>query len=264
VALAFNRMGESLRRTLSELSQREALAAVGSFASELAHEVRNPLTSIKVDLQFVEERLAEGSEEQAVQRAALDALARLDHTVTGVLQIARSGRISLEPLDLTEPVQSAVRAIAPIARTRSVTLDYADPPSPLEVVGDAHALQQLFVNVIRNAVQAVPAGGTVRVGGFSAENRVTVRVRDDGPGISPDQLQRVREPFFTTREDGTGLGLAVADRIAAAHRAELVIMSEQGQGTVVEVRFLKPALSSTAFAEPQETTPAAGPMPRGL
>ena len=103
-------MTESLGRTLGELSQREALAAVGSFASELAHEVRNPLTAIRVDLQVVEEQLPSGSPLREIQRNALDEIVRLDGTVSGVLQLARSGKIELTPVNLTSTIAGAVRA----------------------------------------------------------------------------------------------------------------------------------------------------------
>ena len=113
VAHAFNTMTESLGRTLGELSHREALAAVGSFASELAHEVRNPLTSIRVDLQVVEEQLPSGSPLREIQRGALEEIQQLNGTVSGVLQLARSGQIVLTPVDLTEAIAGAVRLAQP-------------------------------------------------------------------------------------------------------------------------------------------------------
>jgi signal transduction histidine kinase len=238
VTEAFNRMAESLKRTVAELSQREALAAVGSFASELAHEVRNPLTSIKVDLQYVEERLPDGSEARAVQRGALEEVLRLDRTVAGVLQIARSGQIEMRPLDVREPLRGALHLAGPLAAEAGVKLREHAPDEPTMILGDAGALRQLFTNVIVNAVQAVGSGGTVEVHAAAApDGTVLVRILDDGPGIPPEALARVREPFFSARSEGTGLGLAVADRIAAAHQAELRIDSEVGKGTEVSVRF---------------------------
>jgi signal transduction histidine kinase len=237
VSQAFNRMAESLERTLAELSQREALAAVGSFASELAHEVRNPLTSIKVDLQYVEEQLPQGSEARAVQRSALDEISRLDRTVAGVLQIARSGRITLQPLDLRGPLRAAIRVVEPLASEAGATLSTEIEDSAIPVLGDQGALQQLFTNLLLNAVQGVDPGGRIGVVAQADRHDARVHVRDNGRGIPSEHLAKVRDPFFSTRADGTGLGLAIADRIAAAHQAEIEIESEPGKGTDISVRF---------------------------
>jgi signal transduction histidine kinase len=237
VAEAFNEMTQSLRRTLTELSQREALARVGSFAAELAHEVRNPLTSIKLDLQHVEERLPEGSELREVQRGALDEIGRLDRTVSGVLQIARSGRISLDAVDVRDSLLAAARAVEPLVREAGATLRAELGAAPLIVRGASSELQQLFTNLMVNAAQAIRPGGSIEARAWLDGESVIVVIEDDGRGIPSEHLARVREPFYSTRPEGTGLGLAIADRIAAAHRAAMTIESEPGRGTSVEVRF---------------------------
>jgi signal transduction histidine kinase len=109
--------------------------------------------------------------------------------------------------------------------------------SPLPVDGDASALQQLFTNLLTNAVQAVERGGTVDTSASAGSEGVKIVIRDDGCGIPAEQLSRIREPFYSTRPEGTGLGLAIADQIAAAHRAEILIEGGSTRGTRVEVRF---------------------------
>jgi signal transduction histidine kinase len=245
-------MAERLRKTMAELAQREALAAVGSFASELAHEVRNPLTSIKVDLQFVEEQLPNDGELRGVQRSALAQVDRLDQTISGVLQIARSGQIVTEPLDIREPLSASVNVMESVASQLGASVCLSLPDSPLTVRGDRNALQRLFTNLLANAAQAVSKGGTVTVRASSAHDDVVVTVRDDGPGIPPDRLPRVREPFYSTRPDGTGLGLAIADRIAAAHRATVSIESEPGLGTEVTVRIPRGPVAEHAPRAPAD------------
>jgi two-component system sensor histidine kinase AtoS len=261
VAEAFNAMTTSLRRTLSELSQREALAHVGGFAAELAHEVRNPLTSIKVDLQHVEEHLPEGSELRDVQRAALEGIDRLDRTVSGVLEIARSGRVVLSPVDLRTSLRAAVHAVDPIVRAMGATLRLDLPALPLVVRGDTTALEQLFTNLLANAAQAVSAGGSIDARASMDDGTTTVLIRDDGRGIPAEHLDEVREPFYSTRADGTGLGLAIADRIAAAHQAEIRIESKVGEGTSVEVRFA-PATESPSDATDERVVTSRGRTPR--
>jgi signal transduction histidine kinase len=194
----------------------------------------------------VEEGLPEESELREVQRGALEAIGRLDRTVTGVLQIARSGRITLESVDLAEPLRAAVHAVDPLVRDAGATLR-ADIASPLLVHGDPSALQQLFTNVLINAVQAVDREGSIEVRASRDDDQVIVAIRDDGRGIPREQLSRIREPFYSTRPEGTGLGLAIADRIAAAHQAEIRIESDVNRGTSVEIRF---ALAGTLRSDP--------------
>jgi signal transduction histidine kinase len=238
VAHAFNTMTESLGRTLGELSQRESLAAVGSFASELAHEIRNPLTSIRVDLQVVEEQLPGDSPLREIQRSALQEIERLDGTVSGVLQLARSGRIELTAIDLGEVITAAVRTARPELDRRRATL-HREPGEPASVLGDASALRQLVLNLLLNAAQALGDGGVVTIGHRLDGEQAVISVADDGAGMTPDVLAKVREPFFSTRSEGSGLGLAVADRIAKAHGGSLDIESTPGVGTVVRVRVTR-------------------------
>ncbi len=240
VAQAFNAMTESLRRTLAELSHRQALAAVGSFAAELAHEVRNPLTAIKLDIQYVEENLTEGSELRSVQRSALESVVRLDRTVDGVLQIARSGQIELRPLDLRDPLLAAIRSAEPLVREAGATLTIDLSDAPIRVAGDPTALQQLFTNVLVNSAQAVVPGGRIEVTAKSEADSIDVTINDDGSGIPADLLATIRDPFVTTRPGGTGLGLAIASRVAAAHHAEMRIESGVDAGTTVAVHFPAP------------------------
>lgn len=238
VARSFNAMTHSLRRTLRELSNGQALAAVGEFAATLAHEVRNPLTSIRVDLQLVEERLNDQPELQQLQRGVLDELDRLDRTVTGALSVARSGRIERGRVDLLVPLGSAIHAATPAFDERNASLEALPATTaPIHVLGDAGALEQLFLNLLLNAAQAVADGGRAALDVRTDGEAVRVSIRDDGPGIAPDVREHVFEPFFSTRPEGTGLGLAIAHRIATAHDGEIGIDTAPDAGTTVHVRL---------------------------
>lgn len=238
VARAFNAMTESLRLTLDQRAERESLAAVNEFAAALAHEVRNPLTSIQLDLQDVEERLPPDSPSRALQARALDGLRHLDRTVAGALQTARSGYIEPRDIDLREPVRAAVHAAGPAFAASAARLVWVEPPNPANVRGDADALERVFLNLLLNAAEAMEGiAETATVELRSGSAGVTVTVRDRGRGMTPETLGRVFEPFFTTRPGGTGVGLAVARRIVAAHRGEIRLHSEPGHGTTVEVEF---------------------------
>ena len=237
LARAFNTMVASLRRTLRELAERESLTAVNEFAASLAHEIRNPLTSIRLDLQQVEEELPSEGPLRELQAGAIEEIDRLDRTVAGALEAARSGRVEPRPTDLLEPLRAACRRATPRVEERGARLLAPEREAPLPVRGDPDALEQLFLNLLLNAAEAVAAGGEVGVRVAEAEGEATVTVADDGRGIPVAERERVFEPFYTTRAGGTGLGLAVARRIVRAHRGTIELESAPGAGTAVTVRI---------------------------
>jgi two-component system, NtrC family, nitrogen regulation sensor histidine kinase NtrY len=238
VARAFDAMTASLRGTLAELAARRALAATGELAAALAHEVRNPLTSIKLDLQEVEETLPPGSALRQIQGGAIGELDRLDRIVGETLGIARSGRIEKQTVDLVTVVRAAARGARASFEERGATLDLPPPEAPpLPVAADPDALARALLNLLRNAAEALPPGGRAAVELAPEAGAAVVRVCDQGSGIAPELLTRIFEPFFSTRSGGTGLGLAVARRIVEAHGGEIGAMSELGRGTTMSVRL---------------------------
>lgn len=238
VGRAFNTMTASLKTTLRQLSQREALVAVGEFAATLAHEIRNPLTSIRIDLQRVEEDLPSDSPLRGKLGRALREVRRLDQTVTGALRIARSGSVASELVDLRVPLRRATEVARPAFESNGATLDETGiGRGPLSIRGDAAALEQLFLNILLNAAQALGPRGNASVAVTAQDENVLVAFRDSGHGIPADSLARVFEPFYTTKAEGTGLGLSVARQIVAAHGGAITIESTVGSGTSVLVRF---------------------------
>ncbi len=238
VARAFNTMTESLGRTLGQLASRESLAAVGEFAASLAHEIRNPLTAVRVDLQTVEEQLPEDSGLREPLESALAEIERLNLTVKDTLEVARRGQVGSQRVDLSDPLSAAARAARPAFEARGATLTVkAEPQPPLTVRGDSGALEQLFLNVIQNAAQALEPGGAAMVRVDREATSAVVTVHDDGVGIPADVLERVFDPLFSTKEGGTGLGLTIARRIARAAGGDIHVESASGEGTTVEIRL---------------------------
>lgn len=237
VARAFNTMTESLRRTLRQLAGKESLAAVGEFAAGLAHEVRNPLTAVQVDLQYVESELPPDSPLREPQSKALAEIRRLNATVGDALRVARSGQVRTRPIDLRESLSAAVAAAAPSFHERGATLESNLGNEPLSLDGDPDALEQLFLNLLINAAEALDAEGTATVLAAPARDELQIRIRDDGPGMPPEVKERAFEPLFSTRTEGTGLGLPISRRIAVAHGGEIRIESTPGSGTTVMVRL---------------------------
>lgn len=236
VASAFNTMTENLRRTLRELSQRESLAAVGEFAASLAHEVRNPLTAIRLDLERVQKHVGEGERASQFVEHALNEVRRLDASVTDALRLSRSGQLTLAPLDLRGPLEAALRAAEPRFQSRGADLQAQGlPAEAVWTKGDAGALEQLFLNLFLNAANALDTGGRAGVELNQESGRLQVSIWDRGKGIPPDAMDRIFEPFYSTTPEGTGLGLPIARRIARAHGGELEIESTPGEGTTARV-----------------------------
>jgi signal transduction histidine kinase len=237
-AAAFNAMSATLRETLDRMSQREALAAVGEFAASLAHEVRNPLTSIRVDLERCGRKVEDDPDAaRALAERALVEIDRLNASVTDFLRAARSEGSGLPGVDLRRPLEAAIRAAAPRFEERRCTLDFRPPAGPVEVAGDANALEQLFLNLLLNAAEASPAEGRVRLSVATDPSGTMVEVHDEGPGIPAKERERIFEPLVTSKVEGTGLGLPIARRIARAHGSDIEVQSAPGEGATFSVRL---------------------------
>ena len=231
-------MTERRRGGRPQRSQREALVEVGKFAAILAHEVRNPLTAIRIDLQRVEEKLPPDSPLRVQLARALREVERLDQTVTGALRIARSGTVSSDLVDLRVPLLRAVEVATPAFDQIDSTLALRGlEEAPVPVRGDEAALEQLFLNLLLNAAQALHPHGVAGVILIPTDGHADVEIWDRGIGIEPDKLEKVFDPFYSTRKDGTGLGLAIARGIVTGHGGELEIQSRPGDGTTVSVRL---------------------------
>ena len=235
VGRAFNHMTETLKTSLQELADSRALAAVGEFAAQLAHEIRNPLSAVRMDLQMVEEGLPEASRLRKIQERALSEIERLDVTMSGALRTARSGRSAREVVDVQEPLRAAVTSARTTAGHGGQDIVIQQHAGPALVTGNAAALEQIFLNLLLNAVEASSEGGRVEVSLSATEAHVVIAVADRGVGIAPDDLQHVYDPLYTTRRDGSGLGLTIARRLVVAHGGRIDIKSEVGAGTIVRV-----------------------------
>jgi signal transduction histidine kinase len=236
VAVAFNNMTSSLRRTLREQSSRESLAAMGEFAASLAHEVRNPLTAVKIDLQYLEERIGEDEALRDPLLRSLREIDRLDATVGDALSVVRRAD-GERRLDVWRPIEAAIYASRPEFEQRGVALELSGSESEYTVFGDPAALEQLFLNLLLNAAEASSRGARTFITVTSESDSIAIRLEDEGPGISPNVRERIFEPLFSTKESGTGLGLTIARRIVEAHRGELEIHEGSKGGTIVLVRL---------------------------
>jgi signal transduction histidine kinase len=243
---SFNVMTNSLRATLNELSRRSALAAVGEFATSLSHEVRNALTSIKVDLQRAARRAPDDAASRELVARALNNVSRLETTVTGSLRVARGDRATREALDLRAVLARASEAVAGAYSAVPATLSCEVGDEPRTVVGDRSALEQLFANILFNAGQAVRPGGHVTLRIEANNGTLVTTIADDGVGMTATQLEHVSNAEYSSKPTGSGLGLPIARQIAAAHQGSISIESTPDAGTTVRVEL--PAAGSLVGA----------------
>jgi signal transduction histidine kinase len=254
VGAAFNTMTEHLRRTLDELSRRSALAAVGEFATSLSHDVRNALTAIKVDLERAGNRGIDDPVTDGLVARALNNVGRLETVVAGALRVARRGHAPPIEIDLRVPLREAADSARGAFAAIPASLDVMVPDEPVPVRGDAAALQQMFANLLFNAAQALRPGGQASASVETYGDRVEVKIRDSGVGMSTADLEKLSTPFFSTKPSGTGLGLPIARQIAAAHGGELTIESDVTRGTLLRVRL---PLLNDSFSDSEQIILAA-------
>ena len=236
VSTAFNTMTRDLRRSIQESAQRRSLAAVGEFAAELAHEVRNPLTAVRLDLQRLNERLPPEGDLHDRMRRILSVIDRLNRTVTGSLRVARSGSVTLRPVALNVALDPAIDAATPELQARGVAMvrEGLDARS-VWLKGDADALTQLFLNLLLNAAQAIDETGSVIVNIDRRADDASVMITDTGRGMTDEMLGRLQQPLHSTKPSGTGLGVTIARRIASAHGGAISFSSRVEFGTTVTV-----------------------------
>jgi signal transduction histidine kinase len=230
-ALLYKEQKERFRRML----RADRLATIGELAAGAAHEIRNPLTSIRSSLQYLESRSREAGEKKLLG-VALRETDRIDEILSALLSFSRPSEIRKEPCDLRALIEESAALVAIQARAGGIEVRTALPPRPVVVEADGSQLKQVFLNVFLNAVQAMTAGGRLTVEVLPVEGgKAIVRASDTGPGISEETLEKVFDPFFTTKKGGTGLGLSICYTIVKAHGGEIELRSRPGEGTTALV-----------------------------
>jgi len=221
---------------------------IETLATGVAHEVRNPLNSVQINLSILEQELLELLPDRRdghvfeVLRKIAGEIKRLDDFVSEFLRFARPPRLNVERLPVRPLITDLAAFIAPECSKKGVTLDL-DLRGPVSAWLDGFQLKQAILNLVLNALRATPTGGHVTVRTAGDEGRLVVAVVDDGEGMSPEVRENALTPFFTTREEGTGLGLPLVRRIAEQHGGSVEVSSAPGEGTTVTMVFPSPAES---------------------
>ena len=240
----FNQMVERLReqRALeSRLRRAERASAIGRLAAAVAHEIRNPLNLISLSVGHLgtEFRPADPAQSEEFSRtvtAVREELKRLNQMVSDFLSYGRPPRLAPRPCRVEELLDEVLSLTAAKAKEQRIEVARRLAPDLPQVKADPEALKTCFLNVVVNALQAMPTGGRLAVEAVaghtpSGRQAVTVTIRDTGAGISPADLERILEPYFSTREAGVGLGLAITQRILEEHGGEIRVESGAGSGT---------------------------------
>lgn len=236
------RVVERVRSVLGELQaarreviQSERLAAVGELAAGVAHELRNPLTSVKLLLQHAARQPADYRIGEQKLQLILEEIRRMEVTIQGLLDFARRPALRRIRHDLRETLQRSLNLVEGRMQQSRVELRADISSRPLWVMGDAELLSQVFVNLFLNAIEAMPAGGLLSVATELSDSGQLVRltVIDTGCGFPPEVLSRLFEPFATTKERGTGLGLAICRRIILEHHGQIRAGNRAEGGAVV-------------------------------
>lgn len=247
-------MATKVKELIEKLRQAEKLAFVGQMTSKLAHELRNPLNTISINLQMLEEDLTTSKSanptnqistsnincDKLLRRISISRheIQRLEHLLSNFLRFAKSVPAEKHPIDFNHLIHNLVEFILPTAKLAKVEVVAELQPKLPQVNIDEKLMKSAILNLILNAVEAMPNGGTLTLQTRVAEKskkQVQLVVQDTGIGIPPENLDKVFDVFYTTKDDGSGLGLPIAKRIITDADGTVEIQSTVGQGTKITI-----------------------------
>jgi signal transduction histidine kinase len=222
-----------LRRTEELLKKSEKLSVLGELAAGIAHEIRNPLTTLKGFVQLQKEHVKLDPLYVDVMLSELD---RINEIVSEFLILSKPQASSFKKLDLVKILFDTMQFMEPQATLNNIQFHNKSSKMIPEVNCEENQLKQVFINVIRNAIEAMPEGGVITVETQLINHKeVCIRFIDQGCGIPNDKIKKLGEPFYTTKEKGNGLGLMVSYKIIEGHKGRIIFKSEENKGTRVEI-----------------------------
>jgi signal transduction histidine kinase len=236
------------RAQLLELSRR--VTALGRLTAGVAHEVKNPLNAMTIHLELLKQKLAAGAGASSAE-SHLEIIGReirrLDDVVQGFLKFARPEELTLEPVAPGPLVEEVLKTLAVEADITGVTIESAVAPDIPEIEADAGILRQALLNLTKNAVQAMPSGGKLTITGHpTKDGRVEIRIADTGVGIPPENLARIFDLYFTTKNGGTGIGLSLVYRTIQLHNGDIDVESTPGVGTTFVIKMPRAGSGSSS------------------
>ncbi len=229
-------------RAAQETLESERIAALQLLAAGVAHEIGNPLNSLTIHLQLLERRLRKLPAEQQNTllqplEVAQEEIKRLDTIVTQFLRAIRPAPLQRTPHDLNSLVRDAAEFLGPELKSRNILLELELAPGLPVLEVDQDQLKQAFYNIVKNSSEAMKQGGLLKIRTGADSEWVNIRFSDTGGGMTQEAMARIFEPYFTTKQSGSGLGLMITQRIVRAHGGEVVIESDPGNGLKITIRL---------------------------
>jgi len=218
-----------------QLMRADKLSGLGELVAGVAHEVRNPLGVIKASVQMLEQEMDEGCQDAELTHVMAQEIERLDSVVSALLDFGRPSQSQFGPVDSRRVLGEVVLLTKQFARQQNVTVINDSPDGLPDIRADEDRLKQIYVNLISNAIQAMPEGGKLIITAATREEFLRISFADTGIGISPEEKERIFDPFHTSRAEGTGLGLSIVHRIVDAHNGYITAESEPGAGSTFTV-----------------------------
>jgi two-component system sensor histidine kinase HydH len=224
-----------VRRLQQEVERTKRLASLGSLAAGVAHEIRNPLSSVKGFATYFREKLKDSPQDRDTATTMIQEVERLDRVIGQLLEFARPSTLKIKPVRVTDLIRHSLKLIEGDARTKGVEVKTDLPANLPQALVDADRMNQVLLNLYLNAIQAMDGGGVLQITVSRDDSRklTTITVSDNGRGIEAADQERIFDPYFTTKSDGTGLGLAIVHKILDAHGGSIKVRSQKGAGTTV-------------------------------
>ncbi|MBT4289696.1 MAG: PAS domain S-box protein [Deltaproteobacteria bacterium] len=248
----------ALKKLEEEAERRNRLTAMGEIAMQVAHEIRNPLGSIKLFVSMMKKDFDEDSAEMELMQHISSAIQSMNHIISNLLEYTKPKPIALDRIDVNSILSEFVEFSRFFAEQQEIEINLKIEPGDALTNGNAQLINQVFHNLFINACQSMPEGGNLNIeilkqveadplvlerlkNYFATEkksiNAIKIIFRDSGKGMSEDVRKKIFDPFFTTREQGTGLGMSIAHKTMASHKGTILIESEQNKGTQVTLIF---------------------------
>ncbi|HDH96985.1 MAG TPA: PAS domain S-box protein, partial [Proteobacteria bacterium] len=235
-----------IKRMQQEVMRTEKLAAIGRLTASIAHEIRNPLTSISGCIELLQQEVANGETSQHLMNIIAEEIDRLNQLISDILYLAKPPKSIESVFDISNMLYDLAYAVSTDPSCRDRIKVETELTSGLYVRGDPSQLRQMFWNIIINSVQAIRGKGRILIRSSILQNdsgrQAKVSIEDTGTGIPPDVIDSIFDPFFTTKEKGTGLGLTIAHKIVESHEGKIRVDSEPDKGTVFTITI--PMVSS--------------------
>jgi two-component system sensor histidine kinase HydH len=228
-------LGE-VRRLQKEIQRKEKLAAIGGLAAGVAHEIRNPLSSIKGIASYFRDKFENYSGDKEMAGVMIQEVDRLNRVITELLEFARPTDLNLKTTDIHNLIKHSVKLIEKEASAKGISIELDLYKQPLTAKIDSDRFLQCLLNLYINSLQAMEKGGQLRIeDSLKGKDKIIIKIKDTGSGIHTENLKKIFDPYYTTKAKGTGLGLAIAHKIIEAHDGRIKVNSAAGQGTIVTV-----------------------------